>query len=136
MGGRRNEPGTEGSWGVMLVTALTHFSSRSLGPHRRWLVQRTLLLPDCGDPRHRADPSRLPWLPPAPHGHPGLHPSLSSRQTRPLGLHRPPSQPAGVQHGAPPHRPRPRVSGWPAKAAAGVAMGTDALGGQANWGGG
>lgn len=129
-------PGLRDRGGMMLVTALTHFSSRSLGPHRRRLLQRTLLLPDRGDPCHRADPARLPWLPPAPHGHPGLHPSFSSRQTRPLGLHRPPSQPAGLQRGALPHRPRPGVSGWPAKAAAGVAVGTDALGGQADSGAG
>lgn len=129
-------PGLRDCGGLMLLAALMHFSSHSLGPRHRRLLQWTLLLPDRGDPRHRANSARLPWLPPAPHGHPSLHPGLSSWQTWPLGLHRPPSRPAGLQHGALSHRPRPGVSGWPAKAAAGVAVGTDALGGQADSGAG
>ena len=60
-------PGLRDCGGLMLLAALMHFSSHSLGPRHRRLLQWTLLLPDRGDPRHRANSARLPWLPPAPH---------------------------------------------------------------------
>lgn len=95
---------------VMPLTVLTLFSSPSLGPYHAWPLQWALLLPDCGDPRHRADPARLPRLPPAPHSYPSIHPSLDSWQTWTLSLHRPPTRSAGLQHRALPHRPCPGVS--------------------------
>lgn len=47
--------GLGGGGDVILVIVLMFFSSHSLDPFCLWLLQRALLLSDCGDPRHRAN---------------------------------------------------------------------------------